>query len=81
MGKKYDYTHWGFDLLGCICVIYLFVCDYEILLKPSNVNDNGEILTNLFIILNKNFGKKSIYILLLMLLYFFINLCKKINKK
>lgn len=24
MNKKYDYSHWGFDLLGCVGIIYLY---------------------------------------------------------
>lgn len=82
MNKKYDYTHWGFDLVGCICIIYLFICDYKTLLKPIHINTKSEVLTNVFIILNKHFGEKGVYLILLMLfLYFFISMCRKINKK
>lgn len=82
MGKKYDYSHWGFDLLGCICVIYLFICNYQILLKPSNINNKGDILTNIFIILNRYLGQIGVYVLLGgLLIWFLISAIRKILKK
>ena len=64
MSKKYDYSHWGFDLLGCIGIIYLFLCNYQILLTPSSSGNKGDILTNVFLLLNRYFGKIGVYLFL-----------------
>ncbi len=71
MSKKYDYSHWGWDLVGCICVIYLFICIYRDL-STSNTIDYGSTLSDILIILHKYFGEKIVYLLFLILfLYFF----------
>ena len=81
MNKKYDYSHWGFDLLGCVGIIYLFICNYQILLEASDSNSKGKIITNIFILLNRYLGKLGVYVLLVILfLWFFISAIRKIMK-
>ncbi len=81
MNKKYDYSHWGFDLLGCICIIYLFISMCKDLSAVATA-DYENAFSAIVVILNKHFGKKGVYMLFsILFLYFFLSMCKKINKK
>ena len=79
MSKKYDCSHWGWDLFGCIGIIYLFSCDYQILLAPSSFSNKGDILTNIFILVNKYLGEIGVYLVLVgLFLWFLISAIRKI---
>lgn len=81
MNRKYDYSPWVFDLLGCICVVYLLTCNYQILLEPSNISNKGGILTNIFIFLNRYLGQIGVYVLLGgLFIWFLISVIRKIMK-
>ena len=81
MNKKYDYSHWGFDVLGCICTIYLFISMSKDL-SAGATTEYESALSAIAVMLNKHFGKKSVYVLFSMLfLYFFLSMCKKIKNR
>lgn len=81
MNKKYDYSHWGFDLLGCIGIVVLFIFIYKDLSAVTTI-DYENTLSDIVVILNKHLGKKGVYMLFsILFLYFFLSMCKKLIKK
>lgn len=79
MNNKNDSSYWE-DIIGCLLVIILMCINYNTLISEGG-GPRGELLVNIFILLNRYLGRIGVYIFLgVLFLWFLISAIRKIWK-